>query len=234
MKSFCELRTISENYNSLIFGKEWLGNGASKECYSYTDDLVIKVPKKTSEDAEFGTTIPNDEVALSERLNEFGEHGVGWAYGQFITELFVWNKVVQSNNEKLINCFVPIVDAFLDADGVPVIIQAKASQKWDYSNEDQVEETVNERGYAYKNLKGTAELLNILKENKHIVCVNDIRDSNVGYYNNTLAILDFGISSYSMDDFDDYGWSSSEDYNSDYNSSDSNETNSKNDEGSWE
>ncbi len=139
MKSFCELRTNSECYESLIFVKEWLGNGASKECYSYTKDSVIKVPRKTNEEVEFGNIIPQDEVLLGEKLDDFGEHGVGWAYGQFLTELFIWNKVVNSGNEELIKCFVPILDAFLDVNGVPVIIQAKAAQDFDYSDEEQIE-----------------------------------------------------------------------------------------------
>ncbi len=72
-----------------------------------------------------------------------------------------------------------------------------------------------EGSYEYKELKGSKELRRILKENKHIAYVSDIRDSNLGFYNGKLAILDFGISSYSMDDFDDYRYNSDDTDNSD-------------------
>ena len=83
---------------------------------------------------------------------------------------------------------------FLDVNGVPVIIQAKASQDFNYSDEEQFETIIDDNSWEIKALKGSTELYRILKENKRCLFVNDIRDSNLGYYNDTLAILDFGIS----------------------------------------
>lgn len=195
LKSFHELRMVKEDYKSLILGKRYLGSGASKSCYDYSDGLVIKVPKHATRKIEFDRIIPKTEEELSNRIMEYNEYGLGWSYGQFLTELFVWNIALDTGIEEYINCFVPIVDAFVDTNGVPVIIQKKASQHFEYLRDE------NDH---YLGIDGEEELRATLK--KYESCVVDLRQENLGILDNRLAVLDFGVSSNSsIHDCDGYG-----------------------------
>ena len=186
---FKTLRTIRNNEVEKMIGG-YIGEGACKIVYDYIPDggYVIKkgrdlLPFEITEIEDFSPyllsdfykSIENGTAKLNQEFN-------GVLNGQMVTELAVWNKIEDTS---LVNYVAKIIDAFRDEAGYLYIVQEKTFKY------DEEEDNFDTEYYDF--LEWANEKIHVNEFDALNIEIHDMDPENVGWIDDRLVLLDFGL-----------------------------------------
>lgn len=179
----------------------FVNSGSSKEVYQLIDDKssIIKIPRALNDiygldgdkiDVYKPTSLDEVEDVLTS-ISEQSE-GMVWPVGQLLVEIFVWEKLLQLEEEGYdISCFARLEDYYFDCDGIPVIKQEAVSTGPVTSEE-------------WNTFTKKFDIISKVLKERWDIRIHDVREGNVGFVNGVGKLYDFGMINYIFDYYTDY------------------------------
>lgn len=180
----------------LIRGKEYLGAGASKEAFG-DETIVYKIPR--GRHLIEGSHVLRNELKYPISLDDLDrflqdindeEPAMVWPLGQCALEIIVWEalKILAREYDVDISHFAPIVDYYLDRNGILVIEQARTHEEPSNINWTQ-------KRIKFDELEESVRVVNDKLQDIMDFALTDIRMGNCGFNRDgVLQVFDFGLS----------------------------------------